>query len=215
MAFTNVYDVTFPADTQLANLLGSDARSLALNVQQRMAAISGLSSAMPNFAGDAQPNNWTGLLFFATDNGHVYQFNGATWVDITSNVAAARMLIGGTGSALGISANNTGYLALQVSAGPVALEPQTQIVMPQAGTFSALYILTSSAQPASGSLVITLRFGGVSQAIQVTIPTSSPAGVYSDTAHTAPFSTGSLVNYQVTNNASAASAAIQSATMVY
>ena len=41
MAFTNVYDVTFPADTQLANLLGSDARSLALNVQQRMAAISG------------------------------------------------------------------------------------------------------------------------------------------------------------------------------
>ena len=102
----------------------------------------------------------------------------------------------------GISANNTGYLALQVSAGPVALEPQTQIVMPQGGTFSALYILTSSAQPASGSLVITLRFGGVSQAIQVTIPSSSPAGIYSDTAHTAPFSTGNLVNYQVTNNAS-------------
>ena len=86
MAFTNVYDVTFPADTQLANLLGQDSRSLALNVQQRMAAISGLSSAMPNFAGDAQPTNWTGLLFFATDNGHVYQFNGAAWVDITTSL---------------------------------------------------------------------------------------------------------------------------------
>jgi hypothetical protein len=83
MPFTNSYDVTFPPDTELANLLGNNLRSLALNVQQRMAAISGISTAMPNFAADAQPANWTGILFFATDNGHIYQFNGTTWVDIT------------------------------------------------------------------------------------------------------------------------------------
>jgi hypothetical protein len=87
MPFTNPYDVTFPPDTELANLLGNNLRALALNVQQRMAAISGISTAMPNFAADVQPANWTGILFFATDNGHIYQFNGAAWVDITASFA--------------------------------------------------------------------------------------------------------------------------------
>jgi hypothetical protein len=84
MAFTNVFDVTQPPDTQLANLLGQDLRNLSLNVQQRMAAISGISTALPAFGSDAQPTNWTGILCFATDNGHLYQWSGSAWVDITT-----------------------------------------------------------------------------------------------------------------------------------
>jgi hypothetical protein len=88
MPFTNTWDVNFPPDTQLANLLGQDIRNgVKVDVQQRMAAISGLDAAKPNFAGDAQPANWNGILFFATDTGKIYQFNNPAWTDITANLA--------------------------------------------------------------------------------------------------------------------------------
>lgn len=83
---TNVYDVTQPPDTQLANLLGQDLRNLALNVQQRMALVSGPAASIWNPATDAQPTNWTGLLYFAIDTGHVFQWNGAAWVDVASSI---------------------------------------------------------------------------------------------------------------------------------
>lgn len=89
MAFTNVWDDTFPADTQLANQLGLDLRNFRLDTQQRMAAISGLDASKPNFAGDAQPGNWNGILFFATDTGKIYQFNNPSWTDITANIVGA------------------------------------------------------------------------------------------------------------------------------
>ena len=89
MAFTNNYDVTFPPDTQQANQLGADLRNLALNVQQRMAAISGLDAAKPSFGTDIQPLNWTGILFFATDTGNVYRWTGAAWVQVTFNNVGA------------------------------------------------------------------------------------------------------------------------------
>jgi hypothetical protein len=84
MAFANIYDDTFPADTELANLIGANLRQIRLDVQQRMAVISGLDASKPNFAGDAQPGNWNGILFFATDTGKFYQFNNPTWTDVTS-----------------------------------------------------------------------------------------------------------------------------------
>jgi hypothetical protein len=48
-----------------------------------MAAISGLDAAKPNFAGDVQPANWNGILFFATDTGKIYQFNNPAWTNVT------------------------------------------------------------------------------------------------------------------------------------
>jgi hypothetical protein len=84
MAFTNIYDDTFPADTELANLIGQNLRQVRLDVQQRMAAISGLDAAKPAFASDAQPNNWNGVLFFATDSLKVYQFNNPAWTQVFS-----------------------------------------------------------------------------------------------------------------------------------
>jgi hypothetical protein len=83
MPFTNIWDDNFPPDTQLANQLGLDLRNFRTDVQQRMASISGLDAAKPNFAGDAQPTNWNGVLFFATDTGHIYQFNNPVWIDVT------------------------------------------------------------------------------------------------------------------------------------
>jgi hypothetical protein len=85
MAFTNVYDDTFPPDVQLASQGAADLRQVRLDVQERMAAISGLDAAKPNFAGDTQPVKWNGILFFATDTGKIYQFNNPSWTDVTNS----------------------------------------------------------------------------------------------------------------------------------
>jgi hypothetical protein len=84
--FTNIWDTTFPPDSQLANLLGQDLRSFRLDVQQRMGSISGLDASKPSFGSDAQPNNWNGVLFFAIDTGRIYQFVNPSWNDVTANV---------------------------------------------------------------------------------------------------------------------------------
>lgn len=79
---TNVWDTTQPPDTQFANLLGQDIRNLKLDTQQRMGLISGTFANRWNPATDAQPANWTGLLYFATDTGQVFQWNGAAWIQV-------------------------------------------------------------------------------------------------------------------------------------
>lgn len=94
MAFTNTWDTNFPPDTQLANLLGQDIRNgVKVDVQQRMAAISGLDAAKPTFGSDAQPANWNGILFFATDTGKIYQFNNPAWTDVTTSLKAPSSVI--------------------------------------------------------------------------------------------------------------------------
>jgi hypothetical protein len=93
MAFSNQWDTTFPPDTQLANLLGQDIRNgVKVDVQQRMAAISGLDAAKPNFAGDVQPANWNGILFFATDTGKIYQFNNPAWTNVTNAFSVGNLI---------------------------------------------------------------------------------------------------------------------------
>jgi|SRR5271166_1701463 len=204
MAFTNLYDDTFPADTELANLIGANLRQVRLDVQQRMAAISGLDAAKPNFGADTQPANWNGILFFATDTGKVYQFNNPAWTDVTASLIPQRMiLMNGFGS---LSSGLTSYFSLVVGVGQT--EASAQIGMPVAGTFRTMYVTSFTTQPASGSLVITLRLGGVSQTIQVTIAANAPAGTFFDSAHTVPFVAGNLVNYQLVNNATATSAQV-------
>lgn len=217
MAFTNIYDDTFPADTELANLIGSNLRQVRLDVQQRMAAISGLDASKPNFAGDAQPANWNGILFFATDTGQVYQFNNPSWTNVTASLLGGQRMIGGN-LALGttVNASSTIYAGLtQLALSSLTPEATMQVPLSAAGTFRALYVNTLGGQPATGSLVFNLRLGGVSQAIQVTIPAGSAAGVYSDTAHTVNFTAGQLITLQIINNATSASAGLGSFLLAY
>ena len=85
MAFTNIFDNTAPLDTQAANLLGQDIRTFKVDIQQRVAAMSGLEAAKPAFGSDTQAATWSGALYFATDTGKIWQWNGSAWVDITSS----------------------------------------------------------------------------------------------------------------------------------
>lgn len=131
MAFSNTWDTTFPPDTQLANLLGQDIRNgVKVDVQQRMAAISGLDAAKPAFGSDAQPANWNGILFFATDTGHVYQFNNPSWTDVTTN-----FVLKSTALKTGVVVNHTGTVtndtiySLIIPAGVIGANGRVRIIL--------------------------------------------------------------------------------------
>jgi hypothetical protein len=93
MAFTDVWDVLQPPDSQLANLLGQDLRNLKTDIQQRMGATSGSLATRWDPSTDTQPTNWTGVLYFTTDTNQIFRWSGAAWVDVSSAVAALPALV--------------------------------------------------------------------------------------------------------------------------
>lgn len=106
--FTGVWDVTFPPDTQLANQLGADLRSLRVDVMQRMALLSGTFANRPT--PETINATWGGagfgLLYFSTDNNKIYQWSGSAWADITSSVGGGSIQTVADGSVgLDIPAN--------------------------------------------------------------------------------------------------------------
>lgn len=87
--FTNVWDDTFPPDTQLANLLGQDLRQLRLDITERMSLISGTFANRP--APETLNATWGGagfgLLYFSIDTGQVFQWTGGGgWVDVSGAI---------------------------------------------------------------------------------------------------------------------------------
>lgn len=87
MAFTRNWDESFPPDTQPANLLGQDIRDFKEDIRERVAAISGDFTDRPA-VGD-MITGWgaysgNGMLYFATDTGAIYQWDGAAWVEVTN-----------------------------------------------------------------------------------------------------------------------------------
>lgn len=94
MAFTRDWDETFPPDTQAANLLGQDIRDFKTDIRERVAALSGTIANRPA-VGD-MITGWgayggNGMLYFSTDEGKVYQWSGAAWVDVTTSIGSSRI----------------------------------------------------------------------------------------------------------------------------
>jgi hypothetical protein len=89
--FTNVWDTTFPPDTQLANLLGQDLRQVRTDVMQRLSLLSGTFANRP--APEILNATWGGvgfgLLYFATDTSQIFQWNGAAWIDVSNSIRGA------------------------------------------------------------------------------------------------------------------------------
>jgi hypothetical protein len=72
------------------------------------------------------------------------------------------------------------------------------------GTLTKLYVQTSSAQPATGSLVCTVRKNSVDQALTLTIAAGSAAGVFTDLVNSVSVAQGDLMGMKFQNNATAA-----------
>lgn len=114
MPISNVFDNTFPPDTQQANQLGVDIRTFKLDIQQRLGAISDILANRWNPGADVQPTQWTGVLFFATDTQQVFRWSGAAWVDVSTSFSTVSHLTdlvvhtlsgSGVGSSVVIPAN--------------------------------------------------------------------------------------------------------------
>lgn len=79
---------------------------------------------------------------------------------------------------------------------------------PEGGLLTDLFVRTSTSQPASGSLVITLFVNDVATSLKVTIAAGSANGSFSDTSNQVSIVAGDLIRWTVQNNATATSAAI-------
>jgi hypothetical protein len=76
------------------------------------------------------------------------------------------------------------------------------------GTLTRLYVMTSTAQPATGSLVCTVRKNSVDQALTITIAAGSAAGVFSDLVNSVSVLVGDQMGMKFVNNSTGVSAAI-------
>lgn len=92
----------------------------------------------------------------------------------------------------------------------VATEPEAQFIMPIGGVLTNLYVATSTAQPASGSMVITVRKNGAGTALAITLAASATSGVASNTTARVTVAAGDLVSVRFLNNATDFSAQVLS-----
>jgi hypothetical protein len=87
MAYTDIWDVTTPLDTQAANQGAVDFRATKLDVMQRIASFgAGLLAARPTPETTGATADWTGVMYWATDTKQVFRWSGAAWVDISASI---------------------------------------------------------------------------------------------------------------------------------
>lgn len=86
MPYTNAWDETQPPDTQYAKLLGQDLRSLKTDIRERLSLLSGHLSDRPTPEASFTASPTGGLLFFATDTGQAFNWNGSAWIEVTRNL---------------------------------------------------------------------------------------------------------------------------------
>ena len=151
--FTNTWDITFPPDTQLANLLGQDLRNFRVDVMQRMSLLSG------NFANRPTPETvnatWGGsgygLLYFSIDTRQTFQWNGSAWVDVSGSLSSSRAIFKDTTAHThtGDTTNDTIY-TVPIPGGTLGTN----------GTLRFTLYMLPTVQTVSGNTVLTILYGG-------------------------------------------------------
>lgn len=107
----------------------------------------------------------------------------------------------------GVPASATQYAGISGSANSlVNQENMIEVPVPAACTAQNFYVFTTAAQSSTGALTFTLRQNGANTTLAVTLAASAAAGKYSNTTNTVSLNAGDLVDVQVANAATAASA---------
>lgn len=124
-----------------------------------------------------------------------------------SAFTSSRDVMGGHGAGGSIVAGGTAYIVPMIAGLDTA---GRSFPWPIGGTLKNLYVRLATSQPVTGSLVATIWdvSGPTNTGITITIPAGSGGGTYSDTTHTYAFTGGNLIQLQLINNASSASAVI-------
>ena len=113
---------------------------------------------------------------------------------------------GFTGGGAQNTAGTTAYAPIGGTTNYNANERNRQTLVARYCKISNLTIVTGTAQPASGTMVFTLRKNGVDTSMVITIPINAAAGTFADTTHSVTFSPGDLISLKSVNNASGNSA---------
>jgi len=136
----------------------------------------------------------------------------ATLVGSTLNVpqyagagSGTSFLTGSFGAAVAASATNYNLLTGGSFVGATS-ENARITVFPQACTLSRLYFVTGTTQPASGSLVVTVRKNNADTAITLTVAAGSVANFFNNTTNSVSFTAGQYASVKFQNNATSTSA---------
>lgn len=114
----------------------------------------------------------------------------------------------GGGSLVGVAANTTGFFDPGTTTTSSTNEAARAIIVPRAGVLRNLYLRITTTQPASGTLVVTVRVNGANTALTFTIPVNATAAVFSNLVNTVNVNAGDIISVQVQNNAAGTSGAI-------
>lgn len=88
MPYSETWDEAFPPDTQAANLLGDDIRTFKTAIRERVQSF----GAGPLGSRPTPEAVWVGVMYFATDTGQVFVWDGAAWNEVTSDFFSSVLL---------------------------------------------------------------------------------------------------------------------------
>jgi hypothetical protein len=114
----------------------------------------------------------------------------------------------GGGGLVGVSANSTVFYDPGTTTTNSTNEAARAIVVTRAGVLRNLYVRITTTQPATGSLVVTVRVNGANTSLVITIAAGSIPAVFSNLVNTVNVNAGDIISVQIQNNASASSGAI-------
>lgn len=115
-----------------------------------------------------------------------------------------------------LALSSTNFLGLVGSTSAIATETEVGMPVPFTMTLSRFCVTTSTAQSATGSLVLTVRDSGLSTSLAITIPAGGALGLYCNLSNTASLTGGTdWTAIQVVNNATVASADVQGWTVAH
>jgi hypothetical protein len=134
--------------------------------------------------------------------------SSADWSNFNSKIGVSKSFLLGNHGGSTVTTGVTSYGGF-VKNGLTTLAQAFQVrtVMPQACTLRnwSVYV---GAQPATGSLVFTMRLDLVDTAYTITVAAGSAIGVYQNTAGSLSVPAQGILEYKITNNAATSSGAI-------
>lgn len=144
----------------------------------------------------------------ATEMGYLSGVTSAIQTQLNTKIAIAKSFLlgnhGGSTVASGVTSYG-GFVKNNLTTAAQAFNVRT--VMPEACTLRnwSVYV---GAQPATGSLVFTMRLDLVDTAYTITVAAGSAIGVYQNTAGSLSVPAQGILEYKITNNAATSSGAI-------
>lgn len=162
-SFDNVWSEAFPPDTQAANLLGQDIRSMKTDVRERMALLSGTFANRPSNMDTVFGGPNYGTIYFSTDTNQFFQWNGSTWLDISKIFTALQFPTNGQTVFTNPAAGTQTATFNTIPAGVLGSYANGSY-----GTYEALVQINTAA---NAPMTVSLAFGN-----QGTVVTSLPPG---------------------------------------